>query len=445
MDFMGLLPSFGNFAFTIIAFIIALSVIVAIHEYGHYIIGRLSGIHSEVFSLGFGPVVWSRRDKRGTKWQISALPFGGYVKFMGDSSAASGKDGEVISQLSKAELRRTMHGAPLWARFLTVLAGPVFNFILSIVMLTGLAIYSGVGTYPPVIKGMHELPDVTNELKIGDKLIAINGVKYPELDKFREFGDAVPVMRTLDYTILRDGAEITVKGPALTPSRVSHVSPGWAAEAAGIKEDDVILAVDGTEVFEFGQLLPLVGGSEGKPIVIKVWRAGEVFDVTLEATQRDLPKADNTFETRYLMGVSGGYFFTPDSRSVGIGEAISIGAKRTWGIVTQSLSGLYHMIAGKISACNISGPISIAKISGQMAAQGTSSFIFFIAMLSTAVGLMNLFPIPVLDGGHLVFFAYEAVTGKPPSDKALRILMTVGLGLILTLMVFATTNDFLCP
>ena len=103
------------------------------------------------------------------------------------------------------------------------------------------------------------------------------------------------------------------------------------------------------------------------------------------------------------------------------------------------------MIAGKISACNISGPISIAKISGQMAAQGTSSFIFFIAMLSTAVGLMNLFPIPVLDGGHLVFFAYEAVTGKPPSDKALRILMTVGLGLILTLMVFATTNDFLCP
>ena len=445
MDLMALLPSVGNFAFTIVAFIVALSVIVAIHEYGHYIVGRLSGIHAEVFSLGFGRTLWSRHDKHGTKWQIAALPFGGYVKFFGDSSAASGKDGEVISSLSKAELRRTMHGAPLWARFLTVLAGPVFNFILSIIVLAGLAIYSGIGTYPPVIQSLYQLPDGMSELKAGDKLLAVNGVDYPEIEEFSAFKDALPLTRTMDYTVLREGEQITVKGPHLSPTRVSHVSPGSSAEQSGIKENDVIIEIGGQPVFAFDQMIPLINETAGAPTVIKLWRAGETLEVTITATKRDLPKADNSFETRYIMGVGGGYFYETASQNVGIGKAISIGAKRTWDIINQSLSGLYHMIAGKISSCNISGPVTIAKISGQMAAQGTSSFIYFIALLSTAVGLMNLFPIPVLDGGHLVFFAYEAVTGKPPSDKALRILMTVGLGLILTLMVFATTNDFLCP
>jgi len=445
LDIMGFLPSFGNFAFTIGAFIVALSVIVAIHEYGHYIVGRLSGIHAEVFSLGFGPVIWSRNDKHGTKWQIAALPFGGYVKFFGDSSAASGKDGETISTLSKEELRRTMHGAPLWARFLTVLAGPVFNFILSIILLTGLALATGVGTYPPVIEKVHALPDGLNELQAGDQLLAINGVKYPQAEYFYEFLETLPVARQLDYTVLRNGREITVSGPALSPTRVASVTPGWAAEKAGIKMDDVIMAIDGQDVFEFGQIIPLIEKSAGNPVVVKLWRDGQILEVTLKATQRDIPKADNSFETRYLMGVSGEFFFTPATRSPGLGEALSMGADRTWGIVTQSLSGLYHMVAGKISSCNISGPIMIAKISGQMASQGLVDFIFFIALLSTAIGLMNLFPVPVLDGGHLVFFAYEAVTGKPPSDGALRILMTVGLVLILSLMVFAVTNDLFCP
>lgn len=445
MDFMGILPSFGSFAFTIVAFIVALSIIVAIHEYGHYIIGRLSGIHAEVFSLGFGPVIWARDDKHGTKWQIAAIPLGGFVKFLGDSSAASGKDGEMISTLSKAELRRTMHGAPLWARFLTVLAGPVFNFIFSIILLTGLALSTGIRTHPPVIETVHQLPGGVNELQAGDKLVAINGVAFPEAQGFAAFADALPTTRQLDYTVLRDGREITVLGPPLSPPRVAHVTPGWSAEAAGIKKGDVVLAIGGQEVFEFGQMIPLINASAGAPTVIKLWRGGEILEVTIKATQRDLPRADNSFDTRYLMGVSGGQFFDAATRNAGIGEALGIGVDRTWGIITQSLSGLYHMVAGKISSCNISGPITIAKVSGQMAQQGVANFIFFIALLSTAIGLMNLFPVPVLDGGHLVFFAYEAVTGKPPSDKALRILMTVGLVMILSLMVFAITNDLRCP
>lgn len=445
MELAGILPSFGNFAFTILAFVVALSIIVAIHEYGHYIVARISGIHAEVFSLGFGPVVWSRDDKHGTKWQIAALPFGGYVKFLGDSSAASGKDGEMISSLTEAELRRTMHGAPLWARFATVLAGPVFNFILSFIIFAGLALASGVASYPPVIESVYELPSDEYGVQAGDRMIAINGMDITNPDDFTKVAEALPDTRTLDYTVERDGVQTTVVGPPLSPPRVGHVTPGWAAEAAGLLEGDVVLSVGGQEVFEFGQMIPIINGTKGEPTKYSIWRSGEIIEITIEAQKRDLPKADNSFDTRYIIGISGGVFYTPGVENIGIGKAVVAGGERTWGIITQSISGLYHMVTGAISSCNMSGPIGIAKVSGQMASQGVQSFIFFIAVLSAAVGLLNLFPIPVLDGGHLVFFIYEAFTGKPPSDKALRIMMTTGLALILTLMVFAVSNDLFCP
>lgn len=445
MELAGIIPSFGNFAFTLLAFVVALSVIVAIHEYGHYIVGRWSGIHAEVFSLGFGPVIYSRHDKHGTKWQIAALPFGGFVKFLGDSSAASGKDGEMISSLSETELRRTMHGAPLWARFLTVLAGPVFNFILTLVVFTGLALFSGVASYPPVVESLHSLPSNEYGIKAGDQMIAINGTSIADKDDFSKVINDLPVTPTLDYTVLRDGAEAIVTGPPLSPARVSHVTPGWAAEAAGLLEGDVILSIGGAAVFEFGQMIPIINDTKGEATEYHVWRDGEILQISVSAQKRDLPKADNSFDTRYIIGVSGGLFYTPAVESMGFVDAVVNGGERTWGVVTQSISGLYHMVTGAISSCNMSGPIGIAKVSGQMASQGTQSFIFFIAMLSAAVGLLNLFPIPVLDGGHLVFFAYEAVTGKPPSDKALHIMMTTGLVLILSLMVFAVTNDLFCP
>jgi regulator of sigma E protease len=140
---MEFIPQFGNLAFTIAAFIAALSIIVAIHEYGHYIVGRWSGIHAEVFSIGFGPILLSRTDRHGTRWQIAALPFGGYVKFLGDADAASGKDGAAIDALDMAERRRSMHGAPLWARAATVAAGPVFNFIFSILIFAAVLLEIG--------------------------------------------------------------------------------------------------------------------------------------------------------------------------------------------------------------------------------------------------------------------------------------------------------------
>jgi len=169
------------------------------------------------------------------------------------------------------------------------------------------------------------------------------------------------------------------------------------------------------------------------------------LEVSLTPRRTDLPSPDGGFESRYLIGITGGYSFEPVLERVGAGQALWYGVEQTGFVIQSSLSGLWHMITGAISSCNLQGPIGIAETSGAAASQGIDNFIWFIAVLSTAVGLLNLFPIPVLDGGHLVFHAYEAVAGKPPSERALNIFMTVGLTLLLSLMLFALTNDIFCP
>ncbi|CAN0603160.1 unnamed protein product [Ectocarpus sp. 12 AP-2014] len=199
-------------------------------------------------------------------------------------------------------------------------------------------------------------------------------------------------------------------------------------------------------VFEFNELREAVGNSGGNDLTLEVWSAsGETRSVTLTPARRDLPLQDGGFETRWLIGMNGATAISPAVTTPSLGEAVTYGVDQIQFIIKSSLSGLYHMVIGQISTCNLSGPIGIAEVSGQAASQGWFSFIWFIALLSTAVGLLNLFPIPVLDGGHLLFHAFEAVTGRPPSDKALKVLMTGGLTLMLMLMVFAVGNDLFCP
>ena len=443
MELFGLIPSFGGFIGTLVAFVVALSVIVAIHEYGHYIVGRWCGIHAEVFSLGFGPVLFSKVDKHGTKWQFAALPFGGYVKFLGDADAASGKDGEAISTLSEAERKRTMHGADLWRRAAAVAAGPVFNFILSILVFAGIFFVSGTVSDQPVIGEVKSLPGDEERFETGDRLLSVGGVDVPDLASFYTIARETEPSEIVAYSVERDGAEISFDSVYPFPPVIDQLQPKSAAMDAGLEVGDVIQTVNGEAVFALSQVQKFAQDSEGAALALQVWRDGELKNFTLEPRQRDLPTEDG-FETRWLIGFSGGAFFEPPRETLGAGEAIIGGARQTWFVVTSSLSGLWHMVTGAISSCNIQGPIGIAQTSGDMASQGITEFVWFIAVLSTAVGLMNLFPIPVLDGGHLVFHAYEAVTGKPPSDKALQMLMTTGLTLLLGLMLFALSRDLLC-
>lgn len=447
MDIAALLPQFGSVIWTLLAFVIALSIIVAIHEYGHYIVGRWSGIDADVFSLGFGPVLYSRVDKRGTKWQFALLPLGGYVKFKGDGNASGGKDDAAMTGLSETERRRTMNGAPLWARAATVAAGPIFNFALSILIFTGVFMLRGEVTEPVQVGELRAVP-AQNELQVGDQLVSIEGVDLPpfgESGAFQTFLEDLPEQEHLDYTVLRNGEERVVQGPYVYPPVATQIIPRSAADDAGFRAGDIIISVDGTMIYAFDQLRMAVEGSEGATLDLEVWRDGESRMLELTPRRTDEPQPDGTFKAAYRIGIVGGMFFEPATAYTGPISAFVSGVEQTGSIIRGSLSGLWYMITGAISTCNLSGPIGIAETSGSMASQGTVSFIWFIAVLSTAVGLLNLFPIPVLDGGHLVFHAYEAVTGRPPSDKALRVLMAIGLTMLLSLMLFALSNDLFCP
>ncbi|OSP53639.1 RIP metalloprotease RseP [Pseudoruegeria sp. SK021] len=445
MELLGLIPSFGGFIYMILAFVVALSIIVAVHEYGHYIVGRWCGIHAEVFSLGFGPRLFSWRDKRGTQWQIAALPLGGYVKFLGDSDAASGPNTQAMSQMDASTRRHTMHGAPLWARSATVAAGPVFNFALSIVVFAAIMMVQGQTRTPLTVNETKPFPGAFYDVRPGDEILAIDGQSVPAFTEFDTFVSGLPHLPDLEYQVQRSDGVHQVSGPFPFPPLVSGVSPQSAAMDAGLEEGDVILEINGAPVVAFDELRVAVMGSGGDPLSLTVWRDGDTFDVSLAPRVLDMPLPEGGFEKRYLIGVTGGLFFVPATDTLGPISALEMGVSQTVAIVRQSLSGVYHMITGAISSCNLSGPIGIAETSGQAASQGLLSFIWFIAVLSTAVGLINLFPVPVLDGGHLVFHAYEAITGRPPSDGALRVLMAGGLVMILSLMVFALTNDIFCP
>ena len=329
MDILALVPAFGGFVWTILAFVVALSVIVAIHEYGHYIVGRWSGIHADVFSIGFGPVLWSRMDRRGTRWQIAALPFGGYVKFAGDANAASGKDTDAMEQAASdpEALRRTMHGAPLWARAATVAAGPVFNFALSITVFALVGYSTGIIRDPLTVGELRPLPAEVQELRKGDIVLEINGAPVPSLedDTYADFMNELPQMPMLDYTVERDGISQVVRGPFLRPPLVNNVSPQSAALSAGLLRGDVVMAVDGEPIFSFGQIKEAVESSDGRSLQLTVWRDEEVLEKTLTPKRVDEPQPEGGFATQWRIGIASGNAFEPATETPTIGAAVTGG------------------------------------------------------------------------------------------------------------------------
>jgi regulator of sigma E protease len=433
----------GGVALMAIVFVVALSIIVAVHEYGHYIVGRWTGIHAEVFSLGFGPVLASRTDKRGTKWQLAALPLGGYVKFMGDADAASVRSG-ALDGLSADERRHTMAGAPLWARSLTVAAGPMANFILGFLIILTFVVTMGMPADTPVVASSKTLNVTAEPLLPGDKILALGGVPTATLEDYGKALEKLPVTPTVTWTVERAGVRLDVAGAHPSPLLIGQVLPKSAAGDAGLQAGDIITKADGVAIAVYSELVDIVKGSQGKPITLTVWRAGETFDATMTPRRRDVPLADNQFETRWQIGLISAPLIELQTRSPGLFEAISTAAQSTWGLLTASLSGLWHIVTGMISTCNLSGPIGMAEVMGDAARAGPQVFFERLAVLSLGIGLLNLFPIPVLDGGHLVFHAYEAVMRRPPTDKALRVLMSVGLTILLSLMAFALSNDLFC-
>ena len=445
MDYTFFFPQFSNFAVAVLAFILCLSVIVFVHEFGHYLIGKLSGIHAEVFSIGFGPVIISVKDKRGTKWQIAAFPLGGYVKFLGDKTVASNPASEIELYAEPSIIRKTMNGAPLWARFITVAAGPIFNFVFSGVIFFFIYMNQGTIKFPLTVDKVYETPfeqkfeegDVVNS--VNEILIADNLIEYDKIVGETSSNE------TFTYVVERKGKFVTLEEINQNPPRVNQVLPKSAAISAGLEKGDLILSVNYQKISGFNQIKRLVEASQGAVLKVEYWRKGNVYETELRPLIVDVPNELGGFERIYRIGIVSDYFpFQPATTKQSISYAFRSSIESIYLIIEGSVKGLYHIIFGNISSCNLSGPISIAETSGQMVKQGSLSYLWFIAVLSTAIGAINLFPVPVLDGGHLMFFTVEALLGRKPDPKLINAFMTAGFVLLIGLMFFTIFNDFLC-
>lgn len=437
------IPVLGPTLSVVVPFVIVLSIVIFVHEYGHYIVGRWCGIEADEFSLGFGGEVLGWTDRRGTRWRISWLPLGGYVKFKGDADVASGPDPAAVSEMPPEERRHTLQGAPIWARMLTVSAGPGANFLLSIVVFALLTLAVGRSTDAPVLARVDPAGQAAGAgLREGDRILSVDGAPVETLsafvqEMFEREGESLLV------EIERDGATQTLPVSFVRAPQVSGFAPDSPAQAAGLEPGDVIHMIDGETLTSFMDLKRIVEGSSGC-LDVTVERNGKILPLQIEprVVERLDPETGALIRTP-MIGVMGDprIGMTAPLRPAGIGEALEIGVTSTWGIVSGTFTYLGAIFEGAADGSSLGGPIGIARASGQQAEAGVIEFIAFIATVSTAIGLINLFPIPILDGGHLVFYAIEAVRGRPLGERWVDAGMKIGLAAILLLLIFATSND----
>lgn len=442
-------------AYEIMSFLVAIIILVTVHEFGHFYVARRCGVKVLRFSLGFGRVLWRRYDRHGTEFSLSALPFGGYVKMLDE------REGEVPAELlDQAFTRKTV-----WQRMAIVLAGPIANFILAIVLFWGLLLQGERGLIP--IVGSVEPGSVAAAagLEVGQEIVSVDGEETPTeqmlaqrlLNRLGESGEIAFKVRyphsTLQYELRTklDNWLRGVKDPdplkgmgldlAFPVSAVAgEIVPGSPAERAGLKTGDKILQADDVLIKDWRVWFDYVRAHPGKAIQIKVARSGETLDLTV------------TPESFAEKGVSYGRVGMgnqppPDELfrhyEYGMGGALVASVKRTWDTSAFVLVSVKKLILGEISTNNLSGPISIAKVAGSSAQIGFKYFVGFLAYLSVLLGVFNLLPIPVLDGGHLVYLYIEAIRGKPVSEKVQVMGFQFGLFLVISLSVLALYNDIL--
>src|SRR4051795_6932542 len=359
-----------------VPFLFVLTIVVFFHELGHFLVARWAGVRVLTFSLGFGPELVGFNDRHGTRWKISAIPLGGYVKFFGDESEASTPaSAETLAGMSDEERAGSFHHKKVGARAAIVAAGPIANFLLAIVIFTFL---------------------------------------------FTFFGK-----------------------PSMT-ARVDQVEAGSAAAAAGFQVGDVITAIDGRPIGSFSDMQRIVGIRAGEQLTFAIKRADTV--VQLRGTP-ELREVKDPFGNVHRLGVLGITRATAPgdvvTERVDPATALWLGVKETWFVVERTLAYIGGVFTGREAADQVGGPLRIAQISGQVATIGVAALVHLAAVLSISIGLLNLFPVPLLDGGHLLFYAVEAVRGRPLSERAQEMGFRIGLGLVLMLMVFATYNDIL--
>jgi len=442
MELLAQVPLIGGLLEWAVPFLVVLTVIVFVHEFGHYWVGRMCGIHAQVFSVGFGKPLLKRTDRRGTQWQLAMIPLGGYVRFVGDMDPASAGRADDES-LTPEERRVAFHNARLLPRALTVAAGPVANFLLCIAIYAGIALSVGKEIDKPVI-GSLGVGTSALGLEVGDTVQTIGGTEVDTFTKFlKTLGDADGSPLTVTVRRGEDVLDLVVENYQMP--RVVTLQSGMPAADSGMRLGDVIAALDGQPIRNVSDLQRItLSKAEGESIRVTALRGDETveMDFVPKMVEREHPFTKETMKLPTMgISLSSTVEILPTRGSLPIHEAAWFGVAQTWNIIAQTGKYIGRMLFDGADTSQLGGPVRIAKMSGDVAKQGTTSFIELIAVLSTSIGLINLFPIPILDGGHLMFYLVEALRGRPVGEAAMRYGTMIGLSLVLLLLVFATYND----
>ena len=363
----------SSFMAMIVPFLFVLTLIVFVHEMGHYLVARWCGVRVEIFSVGFGREIVGFNDRNGTRWRLSLIPLGGYVKFFGDMNEASMPDPEV-AQMSAADRAVALPFQPVWKRAAIVAAGPLANFLLAIVIFA---------------------------------------------------------------------ATFMVYGQQIMPPRVAAVIEGGAAAKSGLQPGDLVVSIDGRPVESFADIPRTVALRAGDPLVFEIERKGQIIALTVVPQAVEVASAAGKQRIGRI-GMQG--VADPKQlvlRTYGPGEALSLAVRETGRIIGDNLRFVTRAFEGKADLSQLSGPVGIAKVAGEAASISLISLVMLAAALSVSIGLVNLFPIPVLDGGHLVLLTFEAVAGRPLNATAQEWAFRAGFVLLFGLMIFSVVNDFI--
>jgi regulator of sigma E protease len=375
MDTLVQLSGFGDTILGyLLPFLFVLTVVVFVHELGHFLVARWYGVGVKTFSIGFGPEIFGFNDRYGTRWRLSWIPLGGYVKFIDDENAASAGQ-KPLEQMTPEEREQSFQAKPLGQRAAVVAAGPIANFILAILIFTAI---------------------------------------------FSLFGER------------------------MTAAKVDIVNPGSAAERAGFLPGDTIVSIDGQKIKSFSEMQRIVGTRPDQALHFVVDRDGKLIDITATPERKEITDHFGNTIRLGLLGIQRSA--SPDDWTLKRHDPLTafvMAVKECYFVISRSLAYLYDVVTGREAADQLGGPIRIAQVSGQVATAGFIALLNLAAIISVSIGLLNLFPIPMLDGGHLLFYGIEAVRGRPLSETTQEIGFRIGLAFVLMLMLFATWNDLI--
>ncbi len=440
----------------ILALVITLGILVTIHEFGHFWVARRCGVRVLRFSVGFGKPLWMRKDRFGTEYAIAAIPLGGYVKMLDE------REGSVAPD----ELHQAFNRKPVGQRIAIVAAGPLANFAFAVLAYWLMFLWGFNALVPTLGEVRPESPAAIANIQSPGEIVGVDGVAVATwqdvglqlLSRLGDTGDivlevavdksdtvrhyAIPVyewLAEIDSPDPISALGLVPRRPAIPPV-IGVVAEGEAASRAGLLPNDRVTHVDGQPISTWGEFVGVIQGSAGKRLDVEVLRAGAPLMLALTPGERAASEGAGGF-----IGVGVAPFDIPDEfiRTIRYDffSAFSHALDKTWDDTAMTLGAIRKMLEGLISVKNLSGPITIARVASSSISSGVESFLRFLALLSISLGVLNLLPVPVLDGGHLLYYAVELVTGKPLSEKVQMMGMRVGIAMILMLMFVAFYND----